>query len=249
VTVAEAFRNFLGRGDGPTMGRDGNMHFGAPERGVFPLVSMLGDLASVTVGAALAFKRRGEERVALTFLGEGAFSVGDTHEALNLAGVLQVPAVFVLQSNRYSYSTPVARQMVNTNLTERVFGGWSIPAERVDGTDALAVFDAVSAAVERARAGHGPQAVEATTLRIHGHAAHDDASYVPADLRAEFVERFDPVRRLAERLRLDGAEADADEVREAASGAVAAGLAEAELAPAPSPADLEQGVWAAPLHR
>src|SRR5881397_883645 len=129
ITVAEAFGNFLGRGDGPTRGRDGNMHFGAPERGVFPLVSMLGDLASVTVGAALAFKRRDEPRVALTFLGEGAFSAGDTHEALNLAGVWQVPAVFVLQSNRYSYSTPVERQMVNTNLTERIYGGWSIPAE------------------------------------------------------------------------------------------------------------------------
>jgi pyruvate dehydrogenase E1 component alpha subunit len=79
VTPADAFRNFLGRSDGPTRGRDGNMHFGVPARGVFPLVSMLGDLVPVVVGAALAFKRRGEPRVALTFLGEGAFSVGDTH--------------------------------------------------------------------------------------------------------------------------------------------------------------------------
>jgi pyruvate dehydrogenase E1 component alpha subunit len=249
VTVADAFRNYLGRGDGPTRGRDGNLHFGAPAHGVFALVSMLGDLASVTAGAALAFKRRGEPHVALTFLGEGAFSVGDTHEALNLAGVWQLPAVFVLQSNGYAYSTPAAREMVNTNLTERIFGGWSIPCERVDGTDALAVFDAVSAAVERARAGHGPQAVEALTLRIHGHAAHDDASYVPAELRAEFAERFDPVARLEERLRLDGAEAALEDVRAAAARLVADGLAEAEAAPAPDPAALEEGVWAAPLHR
>jgi TPP-dependent pyruvate/acetoin dehydrogenase alpha subunit len=89
VTVVDAFRNFLGRGDGPTFGRDGNMHFGVPARGVFPLVSMLGNLCPVVVGAALAFKRRGEPHVALSFLGEGAFSVGDVHEGLNLAGVWQ----------------------------------------------------------------------------------------------------------------------------------------------------------------
>ena len=247
TTVAEAFGNFLGRGDGPTRGRDGNMHFGAPARGVFPLVSMLGDLTSVTVGAALAFKRRGEPRVALTFLGEGAFSAGDTHEALNLAGVWQVPAVFVLQSNRYSYSTPVERQMVNTNLTERIYGGWSIPAERVDGTDALAVYESVGAAVARARGGNGPQAVEALTLRIHGHAAHDDASYVPAELRAEFAERFDPVARLEERLRLDGLEREAAEIRGRVEDAIAEGLSLAESSSAPDPAQLEDGVWAAPV--
>ena len=156
------------------------MHFGAPRDGVFPLVSMLGDLVPVVVGAALAFKRRGEPRVALTFLGEGGFSVGDTHEGLNLAGLWQVPAVLVIQSNRYSYSTPVSRQMVNTNIAQRVYGGWSIPAERVDGTDALAVLDAVRAAVERARSGNGPQAIEALSVRMQGHAAHDDARYVPA---------------------------------------------------------------------
>lgn len=250
VTVAEVFRNFLGRADGPTRGRDGNMHFGVPSKDVFPLVSMLGDLVPVTVGAAFAFKRRGEQRVALTFAGEGAFSVGDTHEGLNLAGVLQVPAVFVLQSNRYSYSTPADRQMVNTNLAERVLGGWTIPAERVDGTDALVTYAALRGAVERARTGHGPQAVEALTLRIHGHAAHDDASYVPAELRAEYEERWDPVARLEQRLLLDGVAAeDLGAVQEDADDEVEHGLAAAEASPAPDPDDLEDGVWAAPIER
>lgn len=248
VTVADVFRNFLGRADGPTRGRDGNMHFGVPAKNVFPLVSMLGDLVPVTVGAALAFKRRSEPRVALTFVGEGAFSVGDTHEGLNLAGVLQVPAVFVLQSNRYSYSTPAGRQMVNTNLAERVLGGWTIPAERIDGTDALATYASLRGAVERARSGSGPQAVEALTLRIHGHAAHDDASYVPGELRAEFEERWDPVARLEERLRLDGVgEQELVELREHANEEVEGGRAAAEASPPPDPAQLEEGVWAAPL--
>ena len=244
VTTAEVFRNVLGRGDGPTRGRDGNMHFGVPARGVFPLVSMLGDLVPVTVGAALAFRRRGEPRVALTFLGEGAFSVGDTHEGLNLAGVWQVPAVVVLQRNGFAYSTPVEREMVNTSLAERVYGGWSIPCETVDGTDAVATFDAVRAAVERARGGHGPQAVEAVTLRIHGHAAHDDARYVPAALREAYAGR-DPVERLEERLRLDGVDpGELARVRADAESEVERGLAAAEASPAPDPATLEDGVWA-----
>jgi TPP-dependent pyruvate/acetoin dehydrogenase alpha subunit len=246
VTVAEAFRNFLGRGDSPTRGRDGNMHFGVPARGVFPLVSMLGDLASVTVGAALAFARRGEPRVALTFLGEGAFSVGDTHEALGLAGVWGVPAVFVLQRNHFSYSTPLARQMVNPVLAERIRGGWSIPCETVDGTDALVTFAAVRTAVERARSGAGPQAVEAVTLRLHGHAAHDDARYVPEALRAAFATR-DPLLRLEARLAADGApEEELAHIRETVARELADGLAEAERSPAPDPATLEHGVWAAP---
>jgi len=238
VTPADVFRNFLGRGDGPTQGRDGNMHFGVPSKGIFPLVSMLGDLCPVVVGAALAFKRRGEPRVAMTFLGEGAFSVGDTHEGLNLAGVWQVPAVFVLQSNGFSYSTPVSAQMVNTNLAERIRGGWSIPAERVDGTDALATYEAIRGAVERARAGEGPQAVECLTLRGHGHAAHDDARYVPAELREAFA---DPLERLAAQIE------DADAIQRAAADEIAAALAEAEAAPAPDPAQLERGVYATPV--
>jgi TPP-dependent pyruvate/acetoin dehydrogenase alpha subunit len=250
VTVADAFRNFLGRADGPTRGRDGNMHFGVPARGVFPLVSMLGDLVPVTVGAALAFKRRRQSNVALTFVGEGAFSVGDTHEGLNLAGVWQVPAVFVLQSNGWSYSTPVERQMLNSNLAERVAGGWSIPAERVDGSDAVAAFAAIGGAVERARQGDGPQAIEALTLRLDGHAAHDDGGYVPAERKEDYTARFDPVDRLFVRLRLDGVpEAELEGVAVRVEEAIAAGLREADAAPAPDPATIEDGVWAAPPGR
>ncbi len=250
VTPADVFRNFFGKATSPTFGRDGNMHFGSPANGVFPLVSMLGDLVPLVTGAALAFKRRGERRVAMTFLGEGGFSVGDTHEGLNLAAVWQVPAVFVIQSNRYSYSMPVARQMINTNISQRIYGGWSIPAERVDGTDALAVFDTVRAAVERARNGNGPQAVEALSMRMHGHAAHDDASYVPAGMREEFAERYDPIERLAKRLALDGFTApEIQGMRDAALAEVDAGLAEAEQAPPADPSTLEDGVYSSPPFR
>jgi len=155
-----------------------------------------------------------------------------------------------LQSNRYSYSTPAEKQMVNTNLAERITGGWSIPAERVDGTDAVALFSAINSAVERARSGHGPQAVEAFTLRMDGHAAHDDARYVPAGLREEYAERWDPVSRLEERMLIDGVSSkQLARIRDDAAAAIASGLAEAEASPAPDPADLEDGVWAARLHK
>jgi TPP-dependent pyruvate/acetoin dehydrogenase alpha subunit len=248
VTVAHIFRNYLGRATGPTAGRDGNMHFGVPERGVFSLVSMLGDLVPVTVGAALAFKRRREARVAMTFFGDGAFNCGDVHEGLNLAGVLNVPAVFIAQSNRVAYSTFTERSMRNPNLAQRIEGGYAIPCARVDGTDALAVYQAVSAAVARARGGDGPQAVEALTVRMDGHAAHDDARYMDRDLIDEYATRRDPVERLAARMIADGMDSDElASLRATALAEVAAGLAEAESAPAPDPATLEDGVYASPI--
>ncbi len=248
VTVADVFRNYLGKGDGPTRGRDGNMHFGKASHDVFPLVSMLGDLCPLTVGAALAFKRRGEARVAMTFWGDGAFSVGDIHEGLNLAGVLHVPAVFVIQRNGYAYSTPTKRQMLNTSITERVRGGWSLPCEEVDGTDALSTYSAVQAAVERARAGEGPQVIEAVTLRMGGHAAHDAGTYMDAAVKEEYAAQRDPVERLAARLLLSGlAVAEVDGLRAAAVEEVAAGLAEAERSPAADPATLEDGVYSQPV--
>ena len=248
VPVAHVFRNYLGRATGPTGGRDGNMHFGVPERGIFPLVSMLGDLVPVVVGAALAFQRRGEPRVALTFFGDGAFNTGDVHEGLNLAGVLNVPVVFVAQSNRVAYSTFTERAMRNANLSERIQGGYSIPCERVDGTDAIAVYAAVLAAVARARDGGGPQAIEALSVRLDGHAAHDDARYMDPVLLREYGSRRDPVERLVVRLRLDGMPEDAiDLLRAEAVTEVAAGLAEAEVAPAPDPTTIEVGVYASPI--
>jgi TPP-dependent pyruvate/acetoin dehydrogenase alpha subunit len=248
VTVAQVFRNFLGKGDSPTRGRDGNMHFGVPERGVFPLVSMLGDLCPVTVGAALAFKRRKEPRVALTFWGDGAMSTGDVHEGLNLAAVLRVPAVFILQSNGWAYSTPTRQQMLNTCMADRVEGGWGIPASRVDGSDAIATLIAIRSAVERARSGEGPHAVEAVSLRLDGHAAHDDGSYMDQAQLSEYAAQRDPVERLAARLRLDGlGDGEIESLRGAAADEVSAGLADAESSPAPDPATILDGVYATPL--
>ena len=154
----------------------------------------------------------------------------------------------MLQSNGYAYSTPTSRQMLNPSMAERLRGGWGVPAETVDGTDAIASYTAIRAAVERARGGEGPQAVECISMRIDGHAAHDDGKYMDQERRREYVERRDPIERLLARLRLDGA--DDDDLAAAQASAldeVNAGLAEAESRPAPDFATLADGVYASPL--
>ena len=175
-------------------------------------------------------------------------STGDVHEGLNLAAVLKVPVVFVLQSNGYAYSTPTSRQMINPCMADRVEGGWGIPATRVDGSDSVATLVALRTAIEEARGGGGPRAVEAVTLRLDGHAAHDDGSYMDQEQLADYVAQRDPIERLAARLRLDGLpDAEIEALRASAADEVAAGLAEAEASPAPDPATILEGVYATEL--
>ena len=187
----------MGRAGGVTGGKDGNMHFGDRELGCVGMVSMLPDMALVASGMALAFKLRGEPRVALTFFGEGSTANGQWHEAMNFAGVQRLPVVFVLENNRFAYSTPNELEFA-VDPVERA-EGYGFPGVEVDGNDVEAVFAAVAEAVERAREGGGPTLIECQTMRMHGHGAHDDMSYVPAELLAEWA-RARPDRALRERL-------------------------------------------------
>jgi TPP-dependent pyruvate/acetoin dehydrogenase alpha subunit len=133
-------------------------------------------------------------------------------------------------------------------MADRVEGGWGIPATRVDGSDAVATLIALRGAIERARSGAGPQAVEAVTLRLDGHAAHDDGSYMDQAQLTEYAEQRDPVERLAARLRLDGlAEEEVGALRAAAADEVSSGLEAAEASPAPDPATILDGVYATRL--
>ena len=245
VTVADVLRNFFGKGTSPTRGRDGNMHFGKPDKGVFPLVSMLGDLVPVAVGAALAFKRRGEARVALTFLGEGAFCVGDVHEGFNLAGVLQVPAVFVIQNNQYAYSTPTRQEMVNTDIAERVRGGWQIPSARVDGTDALATYETIRDAVERARAGEGPTLIESKTYRYRGHSKSDRNRYRSKEEIEDWISNRDPIMLFEADLKEFGIIDDKgiEAIREAVRAEIEEGIAFAKESPSPDTRELADFVY------
>lgn len=243
VTPDRYLANYMGRSGGVTGGRDGNMHFGDPDLGCVGMVSMLPDMALVASGIALAFKLKREPRVALTFFGEGSTANGQWHEAMNLAGVKRLPVVFVLENNGFAYSTPNSGEFA-VDPIERA-EGYGFGGVTVDGNDVEAVFAAVAEAVEVARGGDGPALIEARTMRMHGHGAHDDMSYVPEEMLAEWRDR-DPIDRYRERLvREHGFEPAAlDALREQVAAEVAAGAERALASPMPDPAIATSGVFA-----
>jgi TPP-dependent pyruvate/acetoin dehydrogenase alpha subunit len=197
VTPDRYLANYMGRSGGVTGGKDGNMHFGDRELGCVGMVSMLPDMALVAAGMAQAFKLRGEPRVAMTYFGEGSTANGQWHEAMNFAGIHGLPIVFVLENNQFAYSTPNQLEFVVDPVERaRVYG---FPGVKVDGNDVEAVFEAARVAAERARSGEGPTLIECVTMRMHGHGAHDDMSYVPPQMFEEWSRR-DPIERYAERL-------------------------------------------------
>jgi TPP-dependent pyruvate/acetoin dehydrogenase alpha subunit len=231
VTPARILGQYMGREGGITGGRDGNVHFGDFRLGCVGMVSMLPDMMLVATGMAMAFKLRGEQRCALTWFGDGSTSRGDFHEAMNWAGVQRLPVIFVLENNQYAYSTPTTSQFA-VDPVERA-ATYGFPGEKVDGNDAEAMFDATRRARERALAGEGPTLLEAVTMRMHGHAAHDDMKYVPKEQVEEWRQK-DPIER--QEVRLHEAGIDTESVREEVRAAIDEGTQEALAMPMPDPA-------------
>ena len=243
LTPDRYLANYMGRSGGVTGGRDGNMHFGDRNLGCVGMVSMLPDMALVAIGMALAAKLRGEKRVALTFFGEGSTANGQWHEAMNMAGVQELPVVFILENNGFAYSTPNELEFaVDPVERARTYGFSGVT---VDGNDVEAVFRAAHEAVERAREGGGPTLIEARTMRMHGHGAHDDQSYVPDGLLEEWSER-DPIARYSERLRGEYGVSPGElaELREEVEAEVARCAEVALASPLPDPAGAAEGVFA-----
>jgi TPP-dependent pyruvate/acetoin dehydrogenase alpha subunit len=239
TTVETILLHYLGKATGPSQGRDGDVHMGEWNRRVFPMVSHLPDSWPVAAGLGLASALRGDGHVTIAFCGDGATSTGAWHETLNFAAVFNTPNVFVVENNGWAYSTPVHRQHRAPSLAARA-AAYGLPGMEIDGNDAIAVHEAAGAAIDHARAGGGPTLIEAVTMRMRGHAGHDNADYVPRQLLEEWQAR-DPIDRLAARLGLDGAEQAA--VWANARATVEAALAAALAAPDPSPATLTDGVY------
>ncbi len=238
VSPKRILAQYMGRAGGVTEGREGNVHFGDPQLGCVGMVSMLPDMMLVATGMAMAFKLRREQRCAITWVGDGATSRGDFHEAMNWAAVQRLPVIFVLENNQYAYSTPLSLQFaVDPVERARTYG---FPGQRVDGNDVQAVFDATRRARERALAGAGPTLIEALTMRMHGHAAHDDMRYVPSELVAEWKDR-DPIDRQQRRVEALGVDVDA--LRRQVTGEIDQAAAEALALAMPDPATARSGVF------
>jgi pyruvate dehydrogenase E1 component alpha subunit len=240
------FAQYMGRIDGPTRGRDGNIHLADPRLGLHPMVSHLPAMWPVAVGMALAFRIREEPRVAVAWSGEGAMARGDAHEAMNLAGVRRLPVVFVVDNNQWAYSTPTYLEYAVEHLADRA-AAYGFDGVVVDGTDVLAVYREAKHAIEKARSGGGPTLLESVTLRMEGHAVHDDAAYVPRDLLDEW-ERRDPIARFRTWLRDNAALTDDEdgEIVARVKHLLSEALERAESSPVPDPADLTAGVFATP---
>ena len=187
--VVDAVRTYLGSVLGPMRGRDGNVHRGRPKEGYLPMVSHLGAMISVVNGTLFARRMKGlTGMVGATCIGDGGTATGAFHEALNQAAIEKLPLVLIIANNHYAYSTPNDRQFACRDLADRA-AGYGVESHSVDGTDLSACLKIVGDAVARARAGHGPQMVVATLLRLCGHGEHDDASYIDPKLKASPVGR------------------------------------------------------------
>ncbi|WP_420448158.1 thiamine pyrophosphate-dependent dehydrogenase E1 component subunit alpha [Candidatus Palauibacter sp.] len=170
MPMAEVFRTYLGTADAPAGGRD--LHLGDLRYGVCPPISMVATLSTVMNGFALAFRIRGEPRVALTWVGDGATKHGEAHEAFAFAASLRLPIVFIIQNNQVALGTRLEQHHVRPDFSD--WGAaYGTPSESVDGNHVLEVYAATRVAAERCRRGEGPQLIEARTFRMGGHATHD----------------------------------------------------------------------------
>jgi pyruvate dehydrogenase E1 component alpha subunit/2-oxoisovalerate dehydrogenase E1 component alpha subunit len=247
IAPREIFTQFLARGNSPTGGKEGILHFGRPEEGLVSPISMLGTLIPVMAGIALAGRMQGKNIVAMTFIGDGGTSTGPFHEGLNFAAVQRLPLVVVAENNGWAYSTPFRKQTAARSLADRAIG-YGIPAETIDGNDVEAVYAASRRAVERARSGGGPTLLEAKTYRMKGHAEHDGQGYVPKD-ELEDWSRRDPIDLYARSL-LSTAVATAEtlaEIDERISHQMDQDVAHALASPAPIPENALTGVYAGGL--
>lgn len=206
-----AFAELMGRSAGCSRGLGGSMHLIDVSKGNIGANAIVGAGLPIAVGAAMAFKLRGQPQVALTFFGDGSTNIGTFHESLNMASVWQAPVVFIITNNLYGEYSPVRATTPLDDLARRA-DPFGIPGVIVDGQDVEAVHAATSAAVARARAGQGPSLLEMKTYRYRGHSRSDPAKYRPAGELEEWKAR-DPIEILGGRLAAAGILSAAEQAR------------------------------------
>jgi TPP-dependent pyruvate/acetoin dehydrogenase alpha subunit len=247
ATPLEILRQYMAKGDSPTRGRELNIHFGDTERGFIGQISHLGDMVPVMAGVTLSFKLRGQARVGLVYVGDGATSTGAFHEGINFAAVQRCPLVVIVENNGYAYSTPTTKQTASASFKDKALG-YGIPGVRADGNDVVATYQVTKEAVDRARNGGGVTLIELMTYRRKGHAEHDNQSYVPEGEIDRWARENDPVDRyMAELSSKRGVSAEElARIDGRVKAEIDTATDEAERSPAPEPRDALRGVYADP---
>ncbi len=199
----------MGRSTGYSLGMGGSMHIFSTEKGLLGGNGIIGAQIPLANGAAFSAKYRGTNQVSVAFFSEGASNQGTFGESLNIAALWKLPTIFVCENNLYAASTPAQIALSTADIAPRA-EGYGIPWEIVDGQDILAVYEAASRAIERARAGDGPTLIECKTYRFVGHAGGGNSPHNNPD-ELEVWKKRDPIRMFEKLLRDDGVMAAADQ--------------------------------------
>lgn len=197
-----------GKSTGCCGGKGGQMHLSDISVGMMPSNAIVGANIPIATGAALSFKLRGPDRVAVSFFGDGAANTGAFHEGLNLAAVKQAPVIFICENNLYAASTHISSSMRIEHIAERA-KSYGMPGFTIDGMDAFAVYQAAQSAVDRARRGDGPTLIECKTYRYMGHSRGDPGGYRTREEVLAWGKK-DPIKTLRERLISDYEQDDRD---------------------------------------
>lgn len=243
VNLNKMMAEIFGKKTGLCQGKGGHMHLFDPSVH-FGCGGIIGGGIPHAVGAALAIKMRGEDRVAVSFFGDGAANIGAFHESLNLAGVWKLPVVFVVEDNLYAISVP---KSVSTSVRSNAERGaaYGMPAVQIYGQNAVAVYEAAGEAIARARRGEGPSLIEALTYRYRGHFEGDPELYLASGEKASWKEK-DPIHILGDQLKAQGwlTDAEGEAIQAEANARVAEAEAFARESPYPAPEEALEHVFA-----
>ncbi|MHB1346850.1 MAG: thiamine pyrophosphate-dependent dehydrogenase E1 component subunit alpha [Candidatus Humimicrobiaceae bacterium] len=202
IPAKEVMAELYGKTTGCCKGKGGSMHLGDLDKGMLPAIAIVGGNIPIIMGMGLAFKLRGEKRVAVSFFGDGASNEGAFHEGLNMAAVYKVPAVFVCENNQYGASTSRKLVMNIENIADRAFA-YGMRSDIGDGMNVLDVYKKTKGALEAARRGEGPTLLELKTFRLCGHSRRDPCNYMPQDEKDHWKKR-DPIEMYERFLSLQG---------------------------------------------
>lgn len=235
VDFYRLFCQLFGKADGFTAGRERSFHFGIPEYNIIGMISHLGAMLPVGDGIALASKLRGQDRVVLSFSGDGGTSEGDFHEAVNLAAVWGLPVIFLIENNGYGLSTPSREQFVCESLADRA-KGYGIKGYSIDGNNIVEVMETVAKLRKEVLSKGMPVILEARTFRMRGHEEASGTAYVPEELMREWAAK-DPIKQFGDRMTAEGLLTDDDlvEIRKNAEALYSADLDRALAADYPAP--------------
>lgn len=240
----EHLNQYLANAESPTKAREGNAHHGDPAHRSYPMISHLGAMLSNVVGGTDSQRRKGHRAIGVAIFGDGGTSTGDIHESMNLAAVLGIPVLFIIENNGYAYSTPTSEQFGIEDLSTRA-AGYGMKGSVLDGTDAEACLRTLAAAITEVRETGRPMLIEARVLRLRGHACYDTCTYLKPGEADSWIPR-DPVGRLRSVLTAGPAGAELESIEQANESFLEATVSIALQVARPTPDDFAADVFADP---